>query len=89
MIGSIISAIVFGIIIGAIARLIVPGKQNMSLAMTWVVGVVGSLLGTLVAYLLGVSDTPGINWIQHVLQILFAVVGVFILARAQMSKGTR
>ncbi|GAA2690196.1 MULTISPECIES: GlsB/YeaQ/YmgE family stress response membrane protein [Nonomuraea] len=89
MIGAIISAIVFGIIIGAIARLIVPGKQDMSIAMTWVVGVVGALLGTFVAYLLGVSETRGINWIQHGLQILFAVIGVFILARAQMSRGTR
>ncbi|MEU4542323.1 GlsB/YeaQ/YmgE family stress response membrane protein [Nonomuraea dietziae] len=89
MIGAIISAIVFGIIIGAIARLIVPGKQDMSIAMTWVVGVVGALLGTFVAYLLGVSETRGINWIQHALQILFAVIGVFILARAQMSRGTR
>lgn len=89
MIGAIISAIVFGIIIGALARLIVPGKQDMSIAMTWVVGVVGALLGTFVAYLLGVSETRGINWIQHGLQILFAVIGVFILARAQMSRGTR
>ncbi|MET9341531.1 MULTISPECIES: GlsB/YeaQ/YmgE family stress response membrane protein [unclassified Nonomuraea] len=88
MIGSIISAIVFGIVVGAIARLIVPGKQHMSLTMTWIVGVVAALLGTLVAYFLGLSRTPGINWWQHIIQILFAVVGVLVVARAQATRGT-
>ncbi|GAA4094776.1 GlsB/YeaQ/YmgE family stress response membrane protein [Nonomuraea soli] len=80
MIGSIIWAIVFGIVIGAIARLLIPGKQNISLTMTWLLGVVGALVGTFLAYLFGVSDTRGINWIQWALQIACAAVAILIVA---------
>ncbi|MFI6476372.1 GlsB/YeaQ/YmgE family stress response membrane protein [Nonomuraea sp. NPDC050663] len=80
MIGSIIWAIVFGIVIGAIARLLIPGKQNISLTMTWLMGVVGALVGTFLAYLFGVSDTRGINWIQWGLQIGCAVLAILIVA---------
>ncbi|WP_327087798.1 GlsB/YeaQ/YmgE family stress response membrane protein [Nonomuraea sp. NBC_01738] len=86
MIGSIIWAIVFGIVIGAIGRLIVPGKQNISLGLTWIVGIVAALLGTLVAWMFGFSDTPGINWWEHILQIAFAAVGVFLVVQQQARK---
>ncbi|MEV0581463.1 GlsB/YeaQ/YmgE family stress response membrane protein [Nonomuraea sp. NPDC050310] len=90
MIGSIIWAIVFGIVIGAIGRLIVPGKQNISIGMTWLVGIVAALLGTLVAYLLGLSDTRGINWWEHIIQVLFAVVGVWlVVSRGSGTRGAR
>jgi uncharacterized membrane protein YeaQ/YmgE (transglycosylase-associated protein family) len=80
VIGSILWAFLIGGVIGAIARLIVPGKQNMSIGLTIVIGIVAALLGTLVAWLFGVSSTKGIDWIQWVLQIGFAVVGVFLVS---------
>lgn len=76
MISAIISALIIGLIIGAIGRLLVKGKQSMSLVATLVIGVVAALIGTLIAGLLGVSDTPGVDWIQLIIQIALATVGV-------------
>ena len=50
MIGTIIGAIVVGLIVGALARLVMPGKQNIGVVMTVLLGAVGSFLGTWVAY---------------------------------------
>jgi uncharacterized membrane protein YeaQ/YmgE (transglycosylase-associated protein family) len=44
MIGLIISLIIVGLIAGALARLVVPGKQDMSIPMTIVIGVIGSFV---------------------------------------------
>ena len=73
---AIISALVIGIVIGALGRLVVKGKQNMSLLATLVIGIVAALVGTLIAGLLGVSDTRGVDWIQLIIQVALAAVGV-------------
>lgn len=52
MIGLIISIVVVGLIAGAIARLVVPGKQNISVLMTIVLGIVGSFVGGFLGYLI-------------------------------------
>lgn len=86
MIGAIVSAIVIGAIVGALARLLVPGKQNMSLGLTLIVGIVAALLGTLIAQMFGWADTRGIDWIEHLLQLALAVIGVSLVARAAQGK---
>jgi uncharacterized membrane protein YeaQ/YmgE (transglycosylase-associated protein family) len=86
MIGSIISAVIIGAIIGFLARLIVPGKQNMSIWLTIGVGIVAALIGTWIASLLGVAHTRGINWIEHLIQLVLAVIGVLIVVRVQASR---
>lgn len=78
MIGSILWAIVFGVIIGAVARMLLPGKQNISLPMTWLMGVIGALVGTFLAYLFGVNSTSGIDWLQMLLQIACAAVAILL-----------
>lgn len=57
MIGLIISLLVIGLIAGALARLLVPGKQNLSIPMTIVLGVVGSFVGGFLGYLLFGKDS--------------------------------
>jgi len=57
MIGLIVSIIVIGLIAGAIARLLVPGKQNISIPMTIVLGVVGSFVGGFLGYLIFGKDS--------------------------------
>ena len=52
MLGLIISIIVIGLIAGALARLVVPGTQDMSIVMTIVLGIVGSFVGGFLGYLL-------------------------------------
>jgi uncharacterized membrane protein YeaQ/YmgE (transglycosylase-associated protein family) len=74
------TAIIVGLIIGALGRLVVPGKQNIPIWLTLVIGVVAALLGTFVAAAIGVDDTPGIDWIELILQVGFAAVGVAIVA---------
>ncbi|MGL5930359.1 MAG: GlsB/YeaQ/YmgE family stress response membrane protein [Dermatophilaceae bacterium] len=80
MIGSIVTAIVIGAIVGALGRLVVSGKQDISILVTIAIGIVAALLGTLIAGLVGVSDTAGIDWIELLIQVLLAAVGVAIVA---------
>ncbi|GLW10431.1 transglycosylase [Microtetraspora sp. NBRC 13810] len=86
MIGTIIWAIVIGAVIGAVARLIVPGRQSMSWGLTLVVGIVAALIGTLIAQLLGVATTPGVDWIELVLQVVLAVIGVLLVTRVMAGR---
>lgn len=80
---GLITAIVFGAIIGGLGRAIVPGRHNMSLLVTILVGIVAAVAGTGVAQLIGVADTSGIDWTELALQIIFAGGGVSLLSRAQ------
>lgn len=80
MISSIISAIVVGAIIGALGRLVVRGKQNISMVATILIGIAAALLGTFIARALGVGDTNGIDWIKLVIQVALAAVGVSLYA---------
>jgi uncharacterized membrane protein YeaQ/YmgE (transglycosylase-associated protein family) len=80
MISSIISAIVVGAIIGALGRLVVRGKQNISMIATIVIGIVAALIGTFIARALGVGDTNGIDWIKLAIQVVLAAVGVSVFA---------
>ena len=52
LIGTIISIIVIGLIAGAVARLVIPGKQDMSIGMTILLGIIGSFVGGFLGYLL-------------------------------------
>ena len=79
---GILTAIIIGLIIGALGRLVVPGKQNIPIWLTLVIGVVAALLGTVVARALGVADTRGIDWIELLIQVVFAAIGVAIAAGA-------
>lgn len=75
MIGTIISAIVVGLIVGVLARLVMPGKQSIGVIMTVVLGALGSFLGTWVSYKLGYSNqNGGFKIIPFLVGIVFAVV---------------
>jgi uncharacterized membrane protein YeaQ/YmgE (transglycosylase-associated protein family) len=75
-----ITAIIIGLIIGALGRLVVPGRQNIGIWLTLLIGVVAALVGTLIAGALGVAKTPGVDWIELILQVALAAVGVGIVA---------
>jgi uncharacterized membrane protein YeaQ/YmgE (transglycosylase-associated protein family) len=78
---GLISALFFGVIIGGLGRLVVPGRQRISMVMTLLVGIAAALVGTFVASIIGVSDTSGPDWIELALQVGLAGVGVTALAR--------
>lgn len=76
---GVIGALVIGTIIGALGRLFAPGKQNISILVTIVVGIIAALLGSAIVGPL--SDTDGIDWIELLVQIVLAVLGVLLAAR--------
>ncbi|WNG93876.1 GlsB/YeaQ/YmgE family stress response membrane protein [Mycobacterium sp. ITM-2016-00318] len=78
---GIISAILIGLVIGILGRLVVPGKQNIPIWLTIVVGIVAAFLGTALARALGLpTATKGIDWIELLVQVVLAAVGVAIVA---------
>ena len=74
------TAIIIGLIIGALGRLVLPGKQNIPIWLTMLIGVVAALLGTFLAAAVGVDDTPGIDWIELAIQVGLAAAGVALVA---------
>ena len=66
--------IVAGLIIGALARLFKPGRQNIGLLATLLLGVAGSVIGGVIANLLGTGDIWELNWIGFIVAVVAAVV---------------
>jgi uncharacterized membrane protein YeaQ/YmgE (transglycosylase-associated protein family) len=84
---NILWAIIAGLIIGLIAKAIVPGRQNIPLWLTVVLGIVGALIGNWLAALFGVRFTGGIDWIRHILQVGAAAVLIAVVAPMWMRRG--
>ena len=77
------TAIIIGLIIGALGRLVVPGKQDIPIWLTMLIGVVAAIIGTFIAAALGVANTRGIDWIELIIQVALAAIGVAIIAGAR------
>jgi uncharacterized membrane protein YeaQ/YmgE (transglycosylase-associated protein family) len=75
-----ITALIIGLIIGALGRLVLPGKQDIPIWLTMLIGVVAAFLGTFLAAAIGVADTRGIDWIELALQVGLAAAGVALVA---------
>ncbi|MEU2053270.1 GlsB/YeaQ/YmgE family stress response membrane protein [Streptomyces bungoensis] len=85
-ISGVLSAIVIGIVIGVLGRLVVPGRQHIGILWTIVVGIVAALLGSAIAAGLGVANTSGPDWIEWLIQIALAAVGVAALDRTRVHR---
>jgi uncharacterized membrane protein YeaQ/YmgE (transglycosylase-associated protein family) len=86
---GIITAIIIGAVIGVLGRLVAPGKQNIPIWLTILVGIVAAIIGTFLAGLLNVADTGGIDWIELILQVIVAAVGVTAVAGMYGRRGVR
>jgi uncharacterized membrane protein YeaQ/YmgE (transglycosylase-associated protein family) len=69
-----IGFIVAGLIIGALARLVKPGKQNLGLLATLLLGLAGSVIGGVIASLLGTGDIFELNFLGFILAVIAAVL---------------
>lgn len=86
MVWDLIGFLVFGLVVGALARLIKPGKQNLSIVMTLLLGVAGSIIGGLVASLIGTGDVFELNIIGAIVAIVAAVLLIGV-AEGMSSRG--
>lgn len=75
MIQTILIAIVIGAIIGGLARLVMPGHQNISIVMTIVLGILGSAIGSWLVAQFGYSNASGgIAWIAILAGVVMAAI---------------
>ena len=69
-----IGFVVFGLVVGILARLLVPGRQHLSVWMTLLLGLIGSVVGGVIANALGTGDILELNLLGAIVAIAAAVV---------------
>jgi len=82
---GIIGAIIIGAIIGVLGRLVLPGRQQIPIWLTILVGIAAALIGSAIVGPL--RDTDGVDWIELVAQVALAAVGVAIADRMYGRRG--
>lgn len=75
---SLIGMVITGAILGALARLIMRGEQNISILWTIILGAIGALIGGTIASFFGVADTSGIDWIRWALSLIAAIGAISV-----------
>ena len=84
-VGGIIGAIVIGLVVGLLGRLVLPGKQSIPIWLTIAVGIVAAVIGTAIVGPL--RNTSGVDWVELLVQVLLAAGGVALVTR--LRGGTR
>jgi uncharacterized membrane protein YeaQ/YmgE (transglycosylase-associated protein family) len=75
---GIITAIIIGAIIGVLGRAVAPGRQSIPIWLTIVVGIIAAFIGT--AIVGPMRNTSGIDWVELLVQVVLAAIGVTIAA---------
>lgn len=88
MLFSAIGWVVFGLIVGAIARFLLPGKQHMSLLMTIVLGIAGSLVGGAISWLIFGTPDGTVSPAGWLMSIAGAFLLVLIYSRIKAKSAT-
>ena len=86
---SIIGTIIAGLVVGLLARFILPGRQNLSLVITTLIGIVGAIIGWWIAGMLGVAQTSGVDWIRWIISIIVAALGIVVYGAVTKSSTVR
>jgi uncharacterized membrane protein YeaQ/YmgE (transglycosylase-associated protein family) len=76
-----VGLIIAGIIIGALGRLFLPGRQPIGFLWTMAAGIAGTLIGYGLAVALGVDETKGIDWIRWIISIVVSAFLVSLVAK--------
>ena len=71
---QILGLILVGAVIGVLARLIVPGRQRLSMLATILLGVAGAVIGGLLAGLVGMGSITELNVVGFILAVVAAVL---------------
>jgi uncharacterized membrane protein YeaQ/YmgE (transglycosylase-associated protein family) len=87
MVGTILTALVAGAIVGPLARFVLPGRQNIGILMTIILGAIGSAVGAWIYYkITGVDDTKGIDWTSGLIGV---VVAAALIVGYSMIRGNK
>ncbi len=87
---GIISAIIVGLILGALGRLVVPGRQSIPIWLTIIVGIIAAFIGGFIASAIGYGNANGgIPWILIIIQIIVAAILVYLTAMLWGRRGVR
>lgn len=78
---QILGLIFIGLVIGAIARLLLPGRQKIGIALTLLLGVLGAVIGGVIASALGAGEITELNFVGFIIAVL-AAVGLLAVAQA-------
>ncbi|MHA6696966.1 GlsB/YeaQ/YmgE family stress response membrane protein [Chryseobacterium sp. A301] len=79
---GILTWIIFGLIAGALAKLIMPGNQNMGWLMTIILGIVGAFVGGFVGSLVGLGDVNSFSFGSMALAVVGALIVLWIYGMA-------
>jgi uncharacterized membrane protein YeaQ/YmgE (transglycosylase-associated protein family) len=89
MLTTIIVTVILGAIIGALARLVLPGKQNISTLVTVILGIIGALVGSwLYSAVSGNDGTSGIDWIALIIGVIVAAILIVVYERVVAGRTT-
>ncbi len=90
MLGLIIGSLFFGLILGPLARLVIPGRQPIGLLWTFGAGFIGALVGGLLAAALGFADNEdNVDWVRILIQLVCAVIAVAAVAASKTGRSSR
>lgn len=81
---SLLLFIIFGLVVGFLARALLPGRQSMGLIMTSVLGMVGSLLGGFIGSMISDDDVMRV----HSAGLIGSIIGALVVL-ALVSMGNR
>ena len=89
MVMQILGLILIGIVIGVIARLVLPGRQRIGAGMTVLLGIAGALVGGIIASAIGTGDIFELNFIGTVVGVIAAAGFIGVADSAGLGKGSR
>ena len=86
---QILGLIIIGIVIGVLARLLLPGRQRIGMLMTILLGIAGALIGGIVASAIGSGDIWELNFLGTIVGVIAAIALIALADSAGIGRGNR
>jgi uncharacterized membrane protein YeaQ/YmgE (transglycosylase-associated protein family) len=86
---QILGLIVIGIVIGILARLVLPGRQRIGVGLTVLLGIAGALVGGIIASAIGTGDIFELNFLGTIVGVIAAAAFIGAADRGGLGKGRR